>query len=81
MALTCDWFEAGHVWRRARRCPVPLSHFRLLSLHASDSVNSQRQHLGAGESLSGLRLSAVLLLVAPEVPTVPSVSVPVWREI
>ncbi len=34
-----------------------------------------------GESLSGLRLSAVLLLVALEVPTVPSVRVPVWREI
>lgn len=54
---------------------------RALSLHAADSVKSQRQHLGEGESLSGLRLSAVLLLVAPEVPTASSVAVPVWRQI
>lgn len=54
-------------------CPVPLSH-----LGSEFTHSRQRQHLG--ESLFGLRLS-VVLLVAPEVPTAPSISVPVWREI
>lgn len=73
--------ESGHVWRDGTCCPVPLSH------SGSEFTCSRQRQLWAstfgrrGESLSGLRSSAVLLLVAPEVPTVPSASVPAWREI
>lgn len=74
--------EPGHVWRQASSRPVPWSHrgcefTRSRQTAWTFSVNIWEK----GESLSGLRLSAVLLLVAPEVPTVPSVRVPVWMEI